>query len=146
MHLTNITGVENITGLPIITIAPDGYIRLTFEEFRKISLIHLISGLDEDELVSLQEGATITEITGYTEWVSDTIPTISIGWDWAIQQTQVRGDYYKRTSEPRSNLMLVDSQQNDLGPAKTVTLIEIVVDEIAWQRIIQIYISTRYTS
>ena len=91
MHLTNITGVENITGLPIITIAPDGYIRLTFEEFRKISLIHLISGLDEDELVSLQEGATITEITGYTEWVSDTIPTISIGWDWAIQQTQVRG-------------------------------------------------------
>jgi hypothetical protein len=140
MYLKKITGVGIITDMSILTVAPDGYICLTFEEFRKISLMHLISGLDEDKTVLLQEGATFTEITGYTEWISDTTPAISIGWDWVIQPTQVRGGYYKRASEPRSNLMLVDSQQHDLGPTKTALLIEIVADEIAWQRIVQEYI------
>lgn len=145
MHFKNITGEEVITGPSIITIAPDGYIRLTFEEFRQISLMHLISGLDEEKPVLLQAGATFTEITGYTEWMSDTTPAISIGWDWLIQPAQGRGGYYKRASEPRSNLMLVDSHQQDLGATKTALLIETVIDEIDWQSIMHEYISIRYT-
>lgn len=144
MHFERLPGVNVIINRSIIAISPDGYIRLTFEEFRKISLVHLISGIDEDTPVLLQKGATFADITGYTEWVSDTTPTISIGWDWIIQPLQAKNIYYKRASEPRSNLMLVDAQQRDLGPTKNTTLIEIVVDEIAWQNVTQSYISTRY--
>lgn len=146
MFLKNTTGVNIITGSSIITISPDGYMRLTFEEFQQISLVHLISGLDEDNPAVLQKGATFSEVTGYTEWVSTTRPAISIGWDWMFQSSQVDGVYYKRTSKPRSNLMLVDAQQRDLGPTKTTALIETVVDEIVWQIVVQDYISTRYVS
>jgi len=146
MFLKNTTGVNIITGSSIITISLDGYLRLTFAEFRQISLVHLISGLDEDNTALLQEGAIFSEVTGYTEWVSTTKPAISIGWDWMFQSAQVDGVYYKRTSKPRTNLMLVDAQQRDLGPAKTSTLIETVVDEIVWQIVVQDSISTRYAS
>ncbi|WP_036244424.1 DUF4902 domain-containing protein [Methylobacter tundripaludum] len=138
---------ENITGVDIITISPDGYIRLTFEEFQQVSLVHLMSGLDEgDNLPLVQEGATFAEFTGYTDWVSATSPAISIGWDWMNQFSQVGGVYYKRVSKSRSNLMLVDAKQRDLGPDKTAALIETVVDGIVWQIVVQSYISTRYAS
>jgi len=146
MFLKNITGVNIITGSSIIIISSDGYMRLTFEEFQQISLVHLISGLDEDNHALLQEGATFSAVTGYTEWVSTARPVISIGWDWMFQSSQVEGVYYKRTSKPRSNLMLVDAQQRDLGPTKATGLIETIVDEIGWQIVVQDYISTRYPS
>ena len=130
MYIKKIAGLNIITISPMLTISPDGYMRMTFEEFRKISLVHLISSLDEDNPDLLQEGATFAEITGYTEWVSTTCPAISIGWDWMLQSSQAGGFCYKRTSKPRSNLMLVDLQQCDLGPAKTAIMIGKAVDEI----------------
>lgn len=62
------------------------------------------------------------------------------------QFSQVGGVYYKRVSKSRSNLMLVDAKQRDLGPDKTAALIETVVDGIVWQIVVQNYISTRYAS
>jgi len=73
--------------------------RLTVEELRQISLVHLLSGLDEDNPALLQEGAIFSEITGYTEWVSTTSPAISIGWDWMLQSSQAGAVYYKRVSD-----------------------------------------------
>lgn len=145
MQFNEITGAEGIAIMPIIAISSDSYIRLTFERFRKITFVHLVSGLDDDKPAMLQKGTIFTEITGYTEWVSETTPTISIGWDWMIQPTQEKEGFYKRISEPRSNLMLIDSQQQDFGPVKTAMLIETVIDEIVWQNVIQQYISKRYT-
>ena len=138
---------SNITTVsPMLTIFPDGYMRLTVEELRQISLVHLLSGLDEDNPALLQGGATFSEITGYSEWVSTTSPAISIGWDWMLQSSQAGAVYYERASDPRSNLMLIDTQQRDLGPAKTATLIGKVVDKIVWRSVVQDYISTRYAS
>lgn len=144
MHLKHIKRGKVNKGLPIIVISPDSYIRLTFEELRQISLVHLISGIDEDTPVLLQKGVSFSEITGYTEWVSNTEPAISIGWDWIIQTLQAKNFHYKRVSEPRSNLMLIDAQQCDLGSVKTAILIEIILDEMNWQSVVQQYISTQY--
>jgi len=139
MQFNEITTAD-IAIVPIIAVSADSYIRLTFEKFWKMKLVHLISGLDEDKSVWLQKGAISTEITGYTEWVSETTPALSIGWDWMIQTEGL----YKRISQPRSNLMLMDSRQQDFGAVKTSALMEIVIDEIAWQKVIQQYISRRY--
>lgn len=146
MHVKKITGLNSITLSPMLTISPDGYMRLTFEEFQQISLLHLISGLDEDNPTLMQEGATFAELTGYTEWVSITSPAISIEWDWMFQSSQTGATYYAKVSKLRSNLMLVDPQKHDLGPDMTTTLIEKVVDEINWRVVVQDYISTRYAS
>ncbi|MDO9105758.1 MAG: DUF4902 domain-containing protein [Methylovulum sp.] len=146
MSIKNITGVNVIADSLIITICPDGYMRLTFEEFQHIPLVHLMSGLDEDNPALSQEGAVFAEMTGYTEWVSTSTPTISIGWDWTFQFSQAGQFYYKRSGKPRSNLMLVDEQQHDLGQMKSDSLIESVVDRIVWQTIVQDYISARYAS
>lgn len=146
MRLKNITGVNAIAGSLIITISPDGYMRLSYEELLQIPFVHLMSGLDEGNPPLSQEGATFAEITGYTEWISTSKPTISLGWDWKFQPPQHGEIYYKRTSKPRSNLMLVDSHQRDLGSTQTDNLIETVIDKIAWQIIVQDYISSRYAS
>lgn len=129
-----------------ITISSDGYIRLTFDEFRKISVVHLVSGLDDNPPLQLQNGATYTQITGYTEWISETTPAVSIGWDWILQSIPFKDILYRRISEPRCNLMLIDSQRHDFGELKTATLIETVIDEIAWENIVQDYIKNRYSS
>nr|WP_050897729.1 DUF4902 domain-containing protein [Methylobacter tundripaludum] len=71
---------ENITGVDIITISPDGYIRLTFEEFQQVSLVHLMSGLDEgDNLPLVQEGATFAEFTGYTTGSVPPVQPLALG-------------------------------------------------------------------
>ncbi|MBU2816602.1 DUF4902 domain-containing protein, partial [Acidithiobacillus ferrooxidans] len=36
-------------GYGFMRLSPDGYVRLTLEQFQWIPLVHLLSGLDHDE-------------------------------------------------------------------------------------------------
>lgn len=125
-------------------LSKDGYIRLTLEGLQHTPLIHFLSGLDEDHPESPRPGATACAISGYTEWVSDTFPTITIGWDWRLDVSYGRV-HYVREGSPRSNLMLQDSMSHDLGPVSTYRLIEAVIDTIGWQDKTAKSISARYT-
>jgi hypothetical protein len=116
----------------MLTISPDSYIRLSFDLMRNTSLVHLMSGLDEDNPSLTIDGAVPTTITGYTEWVSEGSAPLTMGWDW---QLNVDGNDVRmeRISEPRSNIMLLDNALHDCGPAKTSALLETVIDALAWQ-------------
>ena len=128
---------------PIITLSEDGYVRLTLKTFLVTPLVHLVSGLDEDSPVPSQEGGSLARISGYTEWVSATPPTITLGWDWWLDVS--RGQLgYVRSSAPRCNVMLVDAMQRDLGAAQTSVLLEAAIDALAWREEVQKYIVTRY--
>jgi hypothetical protein len=127
----------------MITLSDDGYVRLTFSSLRNTSLTHLLSGLDEDSRDVLQQEAGISAISGYTEWVSHTIPPITIGWDWRLDVSQGQPRCL-RVGPPRSNLMLVDHQQRDLGPTHTAILLETAIDTIGWQDETLSAISARY--
>jgi hypothetical protein len=146
MNFKSINGPNIITDTNYLTIAADGYIRLTFDEFRRIELVHLISGLDEDAYEQPLDGAIQTDITGYTEWVSNTTPAISIGWDWMIKITPNAKSIYQRSSEPRSNVMLIDTHGQDFGFSKSATLIETVIDDWGWKELVHKYINQRYAS
>lgn len=124
-------------------LSPDGYVRLTLEQFQAIPLVHLLSGLNPDEPLSLHEGASQTDISGYTEWVSETAPVITLGWDWRMEGSSGQARYL-RTGLPRSNIMLVDDQRLDLGPANTAKLLEAAIDKTAWQAVVQRHIMDRY--
>ena len=128
---------------PIITLSEDGYVRLTLETFLVTPLVHLVSGLDEDSPIHSQEGGSLARISGYTEWDSATPPIITLGWDWWLDVSQGQ-TVYVRLSAPRSNVMLVDAMQRDLGPAKTSVLLEAAIDAFAWRDEAHKHIATRY--
>lgn len=130
-------------GYGFMRLSPDGYVRLTLEQFQWIPLVHLLSGLDHDKYHSLHEGASQTHISGYTEWISETAPVITLGWDWRLEGASGR-THYLRTGLPRSNIMLVDDQRRDLGPANTTKLLEVAIDKTAWPAVIQRHIMDRY--
>lgn len=130
--------------VPMITLSDDSYIRLTLETFSASPLVHLLSGLDGDKPIHSQEGASFAHVSGYTEWVSTTMPTITLGWDWGLDVSQGQ-PLYVRLCAPRSNIMLVDAMAHDLGPTKTSVLLEAAIDALAWQEEVHTYIVTRYT-
>ena len=128
-----------------LLVSESGYIHLSFAELQDISLIHLISGVDEDMAGMPAEGATPTAITGYTEWIADGKQGVSIGWDW-----QMQGDSHHvqltRISDASSNVMLQSEARMDLGTVKTALLLEVLIDGLNWQPITLNYVNERYSN
>lgn len=120
-----------------------GYIYLTVDELRAGALVHLISGVDLEFLRTDGTGALVTAITGYTEWVSEHAPVLTIGWDWQMtaEDNVVR---LKRISPPSSNVMLQSAARRDLGHARTVTLLNEYLDGLDWQPATLGHIGVRY--
>jgi hypothetical protein len=99
-------------------ISQDGYIRLWPGTLDALALKHLFSGLDAD-LAPPQHCTARGVVSGYTEWVSEGKPAISVGWDWQVQLTHLARPRCMRAGLPRSNLMLVDATGQDLGADAT---------------------------
>jgi hypothetical protein len=133
--------------LPLLGIDPsdDGYLRLNQARMRAIPLIHLISGLDTDpgDTDTAAVGATLAAIAGYTEWISLTLPALSLGWDWVLGSSD-RELRYLRTGEPRSNIMLLDHHGRDLGPNASAVALALLVDDFNWQDTVASFVRTRY--
>lgn len=131
---------DSVTPTHTYAISEDGHIRLRLAELRAVRLLHLISGLDEDIPELDSGGALPTTISGYTEWVSNTTPVISIGWDWQMADSTQPC----RIGEPRSNLILQDVHYRDVDYFKTALLLQDFVDALDWQRIVMKQIAVRY--
>jgi hypothetical protein len=113
-------------------LSQDGYIRLTFESFQQFEMVHLFSGMDEDRPIASGVGANSSTITGYTEWLSHTVPAITIGWDWEVTGVQGKARLIQ-TSTPGRNLMFVDQHGQDLGPAQTTAMLVDWLNIFHWQ-------------
>lgn len=131
--------------MPMITLSDDSYIRLTLENFLAIPLVHLLSGLDDDRSILIKQESCHLNISGYTEWVSNTMPAITLGWDWGLEVSQGQ-PLYVMLGIARSNIMLVNALAHDLGAAKTSMLLEAAIDALAWREYAVKYIATRYAS
>lgn len=131
------------TAVYMLSVSADGYIRLSFARLQTITLVHLISGLDENIPKIAHCGAMPTEITGYTEWATNVAPTITIGWDWQMDADCNR-ILLRRISEPRSNILLQDAAGMDVGPEKTIIMLEAFIDGIDWSQEARNYIDICY--
>jgi len=123
--------------------SPDGFVRLTLDDVLSVPFKHLVSGIDE-EPAPLPCG-TCTTISGYTEWVSDTQPKITVGWDWIIAPAD-GGSHWRRIGLPRSNLLLVDTAQNDYAWERNLVVLATVVDAIPWQEQAKTAVVERYAA
>uniref|UniRef100_E6PKQ9 DUF4902 domain-containing protein n=1 Tax=mine drainage metagenome TaxID=410659 RepID=E6PKQ9_9ZZZZ len=128
---------------PMMTLSDDGLVRLTLESLRANPFIHLLSGLDEPVASPLQEGASLDQISGYTEWVSTTPPVITLGWDWWLD-VSATPIIYIRIGSPRSNVMLMDAQHRDLGRRKTDAALGTLISTLSWQAAVAKHIGSRY--
>jgi len=129
----------------VLTVSADGYLRMTLTRFRSITLRHLLSELDDDDapLGCEAAGAIAASIVGFTEWVSDTTPALSLGWDWRLD-TGGRDARYIRAGEVRSNVMLCEPGIGDLGDVATSATLCAAVDALAWQAETHHHITKRY--
>ena len=113
-----------------VRVSPDGYIRLHADEFGRIELRHLISGLD-DTGYPLADDADPAAVAGYTEWIGGGEPAISLGWDWELLRL-ASSRSCRRLGELRSNVMLLDDDERDIGPVWTARLLGATVDRLDW--------------
>lgn len=118
----------------IMKLSNDGFVRMDFNDLMNTSFLHLISINEETK-----HSGSSTNIFGYTEWVSVTEPVISVGWDWKLSHD---GRFVKivRIGQPRSNVMLLDYMQSDVGLDHTELLMSRKIDTIAWEVIVKEHI------
>ncbi|MEJ1384775.1 MAG: DUF4902 domain-containing protein [Candidatus Sedimenticola sp. (ex Thyasira tokunagai)] len=127
----------------MINLSDDGYVRLSSSLLQTREFKHHFSGLDDEANgLAKHQYEELSEIYGYTEWVSSTNPIISVGWDWRLTIID-RRICYERVSAISSNLMLV-GDNGDLGSKQTEILLEGVMDTSGWQRVVEDYFSDIY--
>lgn len=129
--------------LPMPTLSSDGYVRLSVDLLNNTPLIHLLSALDDDTPCHAAPQVLPPYINGYSEWISEGQPTLSIGWDWQAswQNHQLKCELI---DTPRSNIMLINQQQHDFGHYATLDLLKHKIQMLDWQpavisAILQVY-------
>lgn len=139
MHVVDLVA----PGAPPLGVAPsaDGYLRMTPVQLRSHGFLHLVSGLDHE--VAGGAGATAALICGYTEWATHTLPALSLGWDWSAEVVG-RGLRYRRTGEPRGNILLLGPGGRDFDDERNSLALGLAVDEWAWQETVAAYVQSHY--
>jgi hypothetical protein len=122
----------------------DGFLRLTLEEVLSVQFTHLISGLDEFGNAAAPCG-TPTTISGYTEWIGQVEPALTVGWDWLLEPDSSR-PRWRRVGLPRTNVLLVDRASRDLDWHRSLEVLATVVDALPWQEQARSAIEVRYAA
>jgi len=130
--------------LLMITLSADSYVRVPVSSLLDVSFIHLLSALDESRSDSTLFVTDVCTISGYTEWITATTPAITIGWDWE-QTVRNSAPDYVRVGNPRTNLMLLDDRECDLGYDASAVLLGSLIDTLFWQEAVNQAINARYT-
>ena len=85
--------------------------------FKKLAFQQLVANADPELLSELIGQAIPSRIAGFCEWVSDTAPVVSVGFDWHINDEPNRVAIL--SNAPRTNLMMVNAKGYDYGPQRT---------------------------
>ncbi len=114
-----------------LKVSEDGLVRISFDTFNSLSILHLYSELDISNIDSVQDCES--QLSGFTEWVSNTMPILSISWDWKFD-TQKTPPRYVIEGQPYSNIMFIDDELNrDEGSDKTLKLLYHYIEKLNWQ-------------
>ncbi len=105
----------------VLKISPDGYIRLSFSIFSSLSFVHLFTDRDLTLLDELIAQAIPAESAGFSECISTTSPSISLGWAWYRHRDS--NCLLLAPENVRSNVMIVDMHGYDVGTHATSKLI-----------------------
>jgi Domain of unknown function (DUF4902) len=110
----------------------DGLLRLRQQDLGSLTLIHLISGIDEDAVdqADTRCGAGTT-LCGYTEWISTQEPNLTLGWDWHLD-AHPAAPRVVRQGLPRTNVLVVSGEQNPLPWDESLEVLASFIDTFDW--------------
>jgi hypothetical protein len=113
----------------------EGLVHLTLEELRSLSIVHHASGVDDDIQTRVGSCGRATHISGFTEWMTESIPGITLGWDWCLQ---VEGQevLWQRLGMPRTNVWLMDHNSSPPNWASSLEQLARVVDALPWTEVV----------
>ncbi|GAA5785360.1 DUF4902 domain-containing protein [Chitiniphilus shinanonensis] len=120
----------------------DGLIHLSIDELLSLRLLHLLSGLDH-EAGERDVCGSMSQIRGYTEWVSTTQPAVSLGWDWCIRPV-FQGLALLRVGEVRSNVCLVNESGHAAPWQRNLEALAMVADALPWKETVPAVIQQHY--
>lgn len=128
-------------------LCADGYMRCTVPELHALTLIHLHTAIDEDDmdLPDRTQGCLPALVHGYTEWISNAEPTVSLGWDWSLEWSNGHAQC-QLLNLPRTNLMMVDAEGRDLGDKKTLKVLQDYIVQFDWSDVVVHATLTHYGS
>ena len=110
----------------------DGYIRLTFQRFCRLSFAQRMSITDEDLRSDLLTQDVPAYCAGYCDWIDiSTSVHVSVGWAWFA--TARGAPQLLAPGGLSSNVMMTSADGIDLGPAKTDELLKAWLSSQAWQ-------------
>lgn len=124
-------------------ISSDGLIHLSLDELLSIPMSHLVSGVDLEDCEKISTCGKVAYISGYTEWVSNRAPIISIGWDWRLCLTS-SGPLWVRAGLPRANVMLTNADVSNVGWENNFEILATVVDALPWRERLLHAVAERY--
>lgn len=107
------TRSESELHLAAATVSRDGYIRVASRGLDDITLVHLSSDPDSDFLDELRRRTVPAVAAGFSEWISSSVPVVSLGWGWFVHSHS--GRLLLAPDGVRSNLMLTDTRGYDIG-------------------------------
>lgn len=86
------------------------------------------------ELDELSEGESLswhrpTIISGYTEWLSKSVPTLTLGWDW-VMDSRERFAKPRRQGPPRTNVCLLASDGRPMDWELSLHALSDMVDTV----------------
>lgn len=128
----------------ILRISKDGYIRLNEKILRSIDYHLFSSGLYEEPLNSECINDRQSELVGYAEWVSKTIPKISIGWDWLFDCKRHQPSYVM-VGLPYSNIILQDKNGKNLEAEMGLKILASFIKNWDWMRDLNYSIIQKYS-
>jgi hypothetical protein len=121
----------------LLTPCSDGYIRVLENKLDEIQLLHLCSGRDDALTAELNSANPSILVAGFTEWSFSERhrqPVLSVAWDWYLERIDSMPDIYG--TDVRSNMMIVRSTGEDVGPMATAQKLLVLIQRIEWQRIV----------
>lgn len=108
----------------------DGYVRLTFDAFTRLTFRHKFTWKDSELGRELRNEYFPACCAGYCEWNTGGRIAISVGWAWFSTEN---GKMFMAPGYANSNLMFVTPKNYDLGAFKTSELLRAWLSGCRWQ-------------
>ncbi|AMM23370.1 DUF4902 domain-containing protein [Variovorax sp. PAMC 28711] len=111
----------------------DGLLRLRRHDLNQMQLTHLMSGLDDDASPSDANPlcGSSASFCGYTEWISEKDPRLTIGWDWQLDDGAPM-QRVVRLGLPRTNVLVLDGEQEPLPWNESLHVLATFIDTFDW--------------
>ena len=115
-------------------LTENGLVLVAVADFMQISFNHLLTALDEEPRDQQSDCGRVAHITGYTEWLSDGYPQLTVGWDWILDE-RGQGHAPNRLGPPRTNVKLIDLDGQVLPwDANLQKLGQLIDAHLPWQQ------------